>query len=291
MQNAIIGTITFTVLAIFFVTFSLGIILYGRKQKSIKLNAVSDDDWLFSDLFKAIFDLFYKKSTSDKLAGISRKEYTRYVKIMHKKDQYEDIVGKRAAGLCVLMLSIFLAYLTSSSTGSAIAFMMIGVLAFYFLYMMPYSNLKQQAENRLFHIVDDMPRFLSLMEKAMDLPVDQAMVTTAKKFKSPLSDDILDSINKVSLGADGWEKTLTDLAKLYDLQDFSDLILEIVSSYDQGLNIRPVINRKAYEVEQKRLYTVEEHDSKIKTLIFLPVMLTKVVPLMIVVVMPMFTKL
>ena len=153
--------------------------------------------------------------------------------------------------------------------------------------MMPYSRLKSQVENKLFYVSDDLPRFLSLLEKAMDLPIDQAMLVTASKFDSPLSEDLIDSINKVALGANGWQETLLDLARTYEIENFSDLVLEIINSYEQGVNIRSLITRKAHEVEQSRMYAVESHDARIKTMIYLPIIGLKVLPLMALICLPM----
>lgn len=283
--------IIFTILAVCSLTFAIGATVYGRNKKYSRLGDEDQDGWLFSHFFESVCKTVYGKSRSDKLSGISRKEYDRYCRIIHRDNDYEASVGKRVTGLASLMLCLCVPLLGEGSFSAGAAFLFIGVIAFYLLYIMPYANIKSAVEKRLFHIVDDMPRFLSLMEKAMDLPIDQAMAITAKRFDSPLSDDIIDSLNKVSLGASGWTQTLTDLARLYQLQDFSDLILEITNSYEQGLNIRPVIERKAYEVEQKRMLAVEEHDTKIKTMIFLPIIMMKVVPLMVLIALPMLSKL
>ena len=155
------------------------------------------------------------------------------------------------------------------------------------LWYLPQKRMESEVADKLFYVKDDLPRFLSLLEKAMDLPIDQAMVVTASRFDSPLSQDLIDSINKVALGADGWQQTLMDLAKIYQIEDFSDLVLEIVNSYEQGVNVRPMVNRKSYEIEQSRMYAVEAHDAKIKTLIYLPVIVLKVLPLMALVCLPM----
>lgn len=178
-------------------------------------------------------------------------------------------------------------YVTSYSIAAISVCVILILCIIYLLWVKPYSDIKSAAEERLFKIQDDLPRFLSLLEKAMDLPVDQAMLVTASRFSSPLSDDIMDSINKVSLGANGWTETLVDLAKIYKLDDFSDLMLEIVNSYEQGTNVRALVIRKSKEVEQNRLYAVESHDSKIKTLIFLPIIVFKVIPLMALICVPM----
>ena len=164
---------------------------------------------------------------------------------------------------------------------------LIALTIFYIMWALPYNKLKSKADEKLFKIQDDLPRFLSLLEKAMDLPIDRAMLVTASHFQSPLSEDLIDSINKVSLGANGWTETLVDLARTYKIEDFSDLILEIVNSYEQGVNVRELVNRKATDVEQTRLFAVEAHDSKIKTLIFLPIIALKIIPLMLLICLPM----
>ena len=91
----------------------------------------------------------------------------------------------------------------------------------------------------------------------------------------------------MALGANGWQETLLDLARTYEIENFSDLVLEIINSYEQGVNIRPLVTRKAYEVEQSRMYAVESHDARIKTMIYLPIIGLKVLPLMALICLPM----
>lgn len=264
--------------------------MYAKAQGQKILHEKKQGEWLFHGFHETLYHLLYKNPESETLCGINCREYRRYCKLLHIPPEQEKIIAYRIEAILIIIICMLLAWLCSYSIFASMFFALVGATAATLLWVLPYGNIKSRAEERLFHISDDLPRFLSLLEKAMGLPIDQAMMTTASKFESPLSDDIIDSINKVSLGASGWQSMLMDLARTYDMPEFSDLVLEILSAYDQGTDIRPLVNRKAYEIEQVRLYKVEEHDSKIKTLIFLPIIALKILPLMAMICLPMITN-
>lgn len=291
MHASVIMVLCFATLSIIFLMLTLSCMVYDKTNRSKMLKENADaQDWLFSGFHHMVYGLFYKQPKSDTLCGISRREYERYCKILHRKNDFEAAVAMRIEGIFILLVCLVCAWLTASNILLTAVFALTGATGAMLLYGLPYSRLKGQVEDRLFRVKDDLPRYLSLLEKAMDMPIDKAMLLTASKFDSPLSEDIIDSINKVSLGADGWQSTLVDLARTYDIEVFSDLILEIINSYEQGVDIRPIVTRKAYEVEQNRLYAVEAHDSKIKTLIYLPIIALKILPLMAMICLPMLTN-
>ena len=288
MRYDIISSIIASVIAIILFLIAIAVILYEKQKKSAALNKKADEDWLFSNFQRSIYNLFFKKSSSESLCGISRSEYKRYCRILHEPEQYENIIALRIEAVAISIIFLVLAYsLSFYSIIIEVICFLIALTIFYIMWALPYNKLKSKADEKLFKIQDDLPRFLSLLEKAMDLPIDRAMLVTASHFQSPLSEDLIDSINKVSLGANGWTETLVDLARTYKIEDFSDLILEIVNSYEQGVNVRELVNRKATDVEQTRLFAVEAHDSKIKTLIFLPIIALKIIPLMLLICLPM----
>lgn len=287
MKPEMITTIMLVSLAIFMLFALIGTAYFEMKKRSYRLSEVDRNDWLFGGIHDTIYDIFYKNSKSEKICGIDREEYARLCKMIHKKNDFKTMVAMRTEAVLIALVFLVIGYVMSYDMLYLAIMMLCAFAAFYLLWMRPGAKMKSAVENKLFYIRDDLPRFLSLLEKAMDLPIDQAMVATAKKFDSPLSEDLIDSINKVSLGANGWQETLLDLARTYDIEDFSDLVLEIINSYEQGVNIRPLITRKAYEVEQNRVYAVESHDAKIKTLIYIPIIGLKVLPLMALIVLPM----
>ena len=287
MKPEVVMVISLMILSIFLIAIVVGALIYERTSKKKKLEKIKEGEWLFSNFHDVVFDAIYKNSKAEKLCGIDRLEYERMCKIVHKTPEFKKVVAYRIEGAVICFLFLLMAYVMSYSVTAMIICLIAGIGSLYLLWMMPYSRLKSQVENKLFYVSDDLPRFLSLLEKAMDLPIDQAMLVTASKFDSPLSEDLIDSINKVALGANGWQETLLDLARTYEIENFSDLVLEIINSYEQGVNIRPLVTRKAYEVEQSRMYAVESHDARIKTMIYLPIIGLKVLPLMALICLPM----
>ena len=288
LKPEIITTILLSTVGIFLLFSVFGTFFYEKKLKSLRLEQVDQTDWLFKGIHDTVFDIFYKgKENAEKLCGIDRLEYIRKCKIIHRIPQFKAVVAMRTEAVIIAFVFLAMAYITSYNMVMAVAFILVAIVAFLFLWYLPEKKMENEVENKLFYVKDDLPRFLSLLEKAMDLPIDQAMVVTASRFDSPLSGDIIDSINKVSLGANGWQETLMDLAKTYQIEDFSDLVLEIVNSYEQGVNIRPMVTRKAYEIEQNRMYNVESHDARIKTMIYIPIILLKILPLMALICLPM----
>ena len=261
----------------------ISIIVYKKKNTTRN----KSDDWLFNGIHEIIYDFSYKKPPEKKRCGINIEEYEGICNLLHIKPDLKTLVAKRIEGLFILFCCIIIGILVIDYIIAAICFMVLGCLAFYLLCVMPYFSLKTQAENKIFKIKEDLPRFLTLVEKALDLPIDQAIMITAKLFKSPLSDDFIECSNRVSLGGSSWQDALLEMAKSYHIDVFSDLVLDITNSYNQGLDIRVLVQRKIYEMEQNRIYAAEEHDAKIKSMIFLPIIFFKVIPIMVLVCLPM----
>ena len=81
------------------------------------------------------------------------------------------------------------------------------------------------------------------------------------------------------------------LAKQYSITEFSSLVLDILNAYNNGSDIREAVTRKGKELEQSQLYSIEEKDSKIRTLVFIPVILFKLIPVTVLLILPMVMSL
>ena len=152
---------------------------------------------------------------------------------------------------------------------------------------MPYSKLKSNVKARLYEIEESLPRYLSLLNKALDLPIEQAIEVTAKSLPCALSNDLIDCCNSIRLGADGWQESLTRLAGIYKLDSFNGFVMDIIQAYSQGTDIKEAVTRKTYALEQNRLYVVEQEDARTKTLIIVPMVIFKILPLMAIMMIPM----
>ena len=80
---------------------------------------------------------------------------------------------------------------------------------------------------------------------------------------------------------------MTRLAGIYKLDSFNGFVMDIIQAYSQGTDIKEAVTRKTYALEQNRLYVVEQEDARTKTLIIVPMVIFKILPLMAIMMIPM----
>ncbi len=282
------GTVAFNVLF-------LSVLYYENIRKNRKgiteeAELQGQEDWLFCGFHECVYGLFMKGKVPDGIIfGLDIEKYERECAVLHIKPKAEKLIAMRIEGALIFVACILFGTVSASFMVQwAVFFTVLGFGAFFLLYLYPSSRIDKDARERLEQISDDLPRFVILLEKAMDLPIEQAILITAKKFHSPLSEDLVSSSNEAVLGAQGgWQKMLVDLAKRYGIQEFSSLVLDITNAYNNGSNIKDAIKRKGRELEESQMYSIEERDSKVKTLVFIPVILFKLVPVTALLTIPM----
>ncbi len=294
MRTDILVLAVFAGSAVFINVLLIAVFYYNGVLRSKRLitgrRDQAENDWLFGGFHDGVYRIFlHEKEPSGVIFGLDIEKYERQCEVLHIRPEAKTFVAMRIEGALALVLCIVLGSMAGSVMIEwAAGFLIIGFGAFFLLYMYPSSRIDREAVQRLEQISDDLPRFVILLEKAMVLPIEQAILITAKKFHSPLSDDLVASSNEAALGAQGgWQKMLVDLAKRYNIQEFSSLVLDITNAYNNGNNIRDAIRRKGKELEESQMYTIEERDSKVKTLVFIPVIIFKLVPITALLTIPM----
>ena len=268
--------------------------LAGRDLRRMgKAKDLSGNDWLFSGFHETVYHFFFRKDPAGMVLGIDLSKYEKACSVLHIRPEMERIIAMRLEGLFLMLFCMILSYLSASiSTMVPFLFLFSGLGLLFLLGIYPLARIKKEASERIRLIQDDLPRFVILLEKAMDLPVDQAILITAGKFRSPLSKDLIQGFHEASLGVSGgWQKTLITLAKQYSITEFSSLVLDILNAYNNGSDIREAVTRKGKELEQSQLYSIEEKDSKIRTLVFIPVILFKLIPVTVLLILPMVMSL
>lgn len=275
--------IILTLLAVFWYDYEHRLKVLGSEKRD-------ENDWLFMNFSEKVYDLFYDgKPPKGTMYGINVEKYERQCEVLRIKPKTKMVIARRLEGAIVLILTLLMAYF-AMQIDNAIALVVgiSGAAAFYMLYVYSTTDVSRRSRDRLERIKEDLPRFVVLLEKAMDLPVEQALKITAEKFESPLSTDIIDSFHRATLGiSGGWQASLVGLAKRYDIDPFSSFVLDIINAYEQGIDIREAIVRKQKELEEERIYDVQAHDSMIKTIVFIPVIVFKLIPVAALICLPM----
>ena len=263
---------------------------YEHRLKVLGSGERDEKDWLFRNFSEKVYDLVYgDKEPEGTMYGINVEKYERQCEILRTEPKTKMVIARRLEGAVVLIFTLAMAYFAIQIDDAiAIIVGISGAAAFYMLYVYSTTDVSRRSRDRLERIKEDLPRFVVLLEKAMDLPIEQALRITAEKFKSPLSTDLIDSFNEAALGvSSGWQGTLVGLAKRYDIDPFSSFVLDIINAYEQGIDIREAIIRKQKELEEERIYDVQAHDSKIKTIVFIPVIIFKLIPVAALICLPM----
>ena len=141
MRYDIISSIIASVIAIILFLIAIAVILYEKQKKSAALNKKADEDWLFSNFQRSIYNLFFKKSSSESLCGISRSEYKRYCRILHEPEQYENIIALRIEAVAISFIFLVLAYsLSFYSIIIEVICFLIALTIFYIMWALPYNK-------------------------------------------------------------------------------------------------------------------------------------------------------
>ena len=158
----------------------------------------------------------------------------------------------------------------------------------------PYKRSEEQANLVKAQIVDEMPRFLDMLQTALyiNIPVEEAIEITAKHLKGTLlADEFLQTLAEMQLGAYGWQTALEKMSRKYEVDIFSDFVLDIVTAYDKGVSIYDVVVRQNKEIKQSNMLTMKENANKLNSTILIPIAAFKLMPLIIMLCIPIIIQL
>lgn len=263
------------------------VLAYDRSIRKKKLTDRDENDWLFHNFHERFYAVFVGKEPEGTIFGVDTRECAHFCRVMKEEDCTKKIIAMRLEGLFLFIFALAATYVLQPVPILAGVAAILGVFAITTLTVMPYSKLKSNVKNRLYEIEEALPRYLSLLSKALDLPIEQAIEVTAQSFPCALSSDLMDCCNSIRLGADGWQESLTRLAGVYQLDSFNGFVMDIIQAYSQGTDIKEAVVRKTYALEQNRLYVVEQEDARTKSLIIVPMVIFKIIPLMAIMLVPM----
>ena len=145
------------------------------------------------------------------------------------------------------------------------------------------------SENRREEIEDDLPRFLDLLEAELvvGLPIENAIYILCRKLPDMLlAREFMDSLNRMKLGADGWQDALTDMADRYNVETLSSFVLNITTAYRRGISITRTIETKNRDIKQSHIVSIRERSGKVTNAILLPTALLQLIPMVVFLLFP-----
>ena len=153
--------------------------------------------------------------------------------------------------------------------------------------LFPYSVLKSKSEERRQQIQHALPNFLDLLHVTVEagLSFDMSIYRTTSKFKGPLSDELLFTMNEMNKGRDRSE-AFRDLVKRTQVEDLATFVTSIIQAEELGSNIGNVLRIQSETIRTAKRQRLETQAAKIPVKMTIPMTLCLLPAMLIVAVGP-----
>lgn len=279
--SIIIGSVAafFSVIAIFSVW-------YARSSENKK------DPWLFSDWINKIYSALFGEKRPEKIAdslGIDATKIIHTCSLIGAANNIKPIIIYRLIGIVSMCIGLILGILLN-----AWLFTILFVLIAMILCFLPSKMLVNKLERKKLKMEFELPRFLDMLHTALlvDIPIDVAIKETAECLSDlTISKEMLNSLVDVQVGALSWQDALERLAKDYEIDNISNFVLDIVTTYKNGTSIVESVERQSKDIKASNLLSAKERAGKLTNLILFPILGFKIIPFVIFLSIPIITQL
>lgn len=224
-----------------------------------------------------------------KKLGINAEKYYKNCAIIQQKPNLEGIIAIIGLSAISILWFVAIGLITGIWYVTILGLIVCVLCAIY-----PLKHVEEKAADVRSQLANEMPRFLDMMQTALyiNLPVEEAIEITAKHLKGTLlADEFLKTLAEIQLGAYGWQTALENMSQKYEVDAFSDFVLDVVTAYDKGVSIYDVVVRQNKEIKQTNMLALKENANKLNSTILIPIAVFKLVPLIIMICIPIISQL
>lgn len=272
--------------AIFLFIISFATIQYNKLLLRTRYGKEHPNDWLFHEFYLKVYSAIWGSKNPDEVAvklGIDIEKYYQSCKILRIKPNSKKLIVHYIYGLFALIVSGLLSVLIN------FAFILPGIVTFFFFTIYDQKKLDKKAEERKIQIENELPRFLDLLKPELEIgmPIETAIYFICQKFQSLLSEELLFSMQEMKLGISGWNQAVENVAEKYDVETLNDFAMDISTSYKKGIPVVHSVARKTKEIRQTHLLMVKERASKATNTILMPIIFFQFMPMIGFIVFPL----
>ena len=224
-----------------------------------------------------------------KKIGINAEEYLYSCEILKVRGNLEEIIILKLFGFLVVVVSVVSTLFTFDPV-ILIFGLLIGIVCAF----IPGQKINVGAKARRDAVLHELPRFLDLLETALyiNLPIEEAIsITTENLEGTVLAEEFNDALSDVKLGARNWQGALEKVAKKFDIDEFSDFVLDLTISYNKGLNIHDMVVKRNKNLKQTNLFWMRERAMSLNNTILIPITVFEMVPLLALMMLPLILQL
>jgi len=273
-------------LALFLFVLFFGAMAYELGKKNNGLNREGENEWIFSNFSDRLYEIIFGEADEDEVAtslGLNVEKYYRNCELTKTKPDVHGLVIDFIYSVLLFVISIFMALF------GGVFFIVLGILAFFFLIYYKQVKMSKKAEEMRMRIVEDIPRFLDLLQSELSagLPAESAIYILSEKMKgSLLSREFMEAFNTMGLGAEDWTKAITRTAEKYDVDILSDFVMNIVTAYERGISITDTVIRLNRDIKQTYILNIKERSDKMTNTILLPITAFQFIPMIAFILIP-----
>lgn len=255
-------------------------------------NIESGNTWLFENWEIQVYDtLFTNKDPADigKTIGVDVPKYMHNCKLIRQGEQLKKVIIDKLCGFVIIAISGVSTLLTLN-----MLIVLIGLLVAVPFIALPVYMTEKTAEKRRFTIADELPRFLDMLHSALiiGMPINQAIEITARSLDGTiLADELLQTLAATQVGAYSWQVALEKLADDYQVDTFTDFVLDITNAYNHGSSIQHSVARMSENIKNTNLTTMKARASKMTNTILFPILIFKIVPIIAIMAIPIILQL
>lgn len=227
---------------------------------------------------------------ADKL-GIQTDKYMFNCNLIGVEPNLDKLIITRILAVTIAVLGILIAFLINTPLISLLIGLATAVITI-LVFISPTATINDRAQKKKAQFESEIPRFLDLFQTAIkiNLPVATAIKITAESIDGILSEELLRALVVTELGTSNWQDSLYDIAQKYEVDSFSDFVLDIVTAFQKGSDITESVERQSRSIKSSTLLSAKEQAAKTTSLILIPVVVFKMIPLMIILFLPVIMQ-
>lgn len=279
-------TIILGSIAAFFSVIAIASVHHAMTSKN------KEDSWLFSDWVNKVYNALFGEKKPEKVAdtlGIDATKIVHTCSLIGAANNIKPIIIYRLLGI-VAMLVGFVSGVFFNAWLFTILFILIAML----LCFLPTKMLVSKLEQKKLKMELELPRFLDMLHTALlvDIPIDIAIKETAECLSElTISKELLNSLVYVQVGALSWQDALENLAKDYEIDNISNFVLDIVTTYKNGTSIVESVERQSKDIKASNLLSAKERAGKLTNIILFPILGFKIAPFVVFLSIPIIMQL
>jgi len=281
----------------------------GAKTKRIKLaerlpnienaelSAILNDSFVSSTTYGRFYinyvkpqldnhpDLF-KKLT--RLLGIDLDKLDQKIKEakMEKQVTKEEIASMKILGILGALMCVFLGVVFGP------VFLIISFLCYLVVGFIPQMILDQRVRQRKETIEKELPDFLELLKSVMEagLVIQEAITKVTERLSSPLAEEFRTVMAETKANGGQWRLAMENMAFRNNIDALSDVVADILISYDKGTPITDTLEKEASMMRQLRNFRCQEKAKGLSIKLVIPMAIFSFFPILVLMLAPMLIQ-